>query len=225
EQGNLVAMLGMDVPARAYILSLAVYALLPLLIALMLIILVVGEGIRRARREALLEQKAEFLSIASHQIRTPLIGIRWAVEQVLEATSLPERELDTLTLVHESTLDLIARVNNLLDVAAIEQRGLTPNQSILMRPLLEEITNSLELSAKRKSVHLRIDDSVAQELEVAGNRDTLQHIFFNLLGNAVKYTREGTEVTVSYAWMLEGHQFSVSDHGVGIPAAEQELIF
>jgi signal transduction histidine kinase len=227
--GDLIAMLGMDVAAAPYLINLLIASALPLLVMLLLLILLATDTMRRGRRESLLTQKAEFLSIASHQIRTPLVGIRWAVEQVLSSknSTLSERDRHTLDLTHESSLSLIGRVNNLLDVTALEQRtgALEINQSILMRPLLEEIVETLALSAKRKDVHIVIDDTVASDLELAGDRQTLQHIFFNLLGNAVKYTREGTTVTVSFGWTPDGHQFSITDHGLGISAPEQELIF
>ncbi|HEV7121393.1 MAG TPA: ATP-binding protein [Candidatus Paceibacterota bacterium] len=227
--GRLIAMLGMDVPAQQYITDLIAYASLPLLVALVLIILLLVDGMRRARKEVLLAQKAEFLSIASHQIRTPLTGIRWALEQVLnsDASALSASDRDILALTHESSLGLIGRVNNLLDVTALEQNGdhAKPNQSVLMRPLLEDIARSLALSAQRKEVSIAIDESVPEDLELASDRQALQHIFFNLIGNAVKYTNARTAVTVSYCWTTDGHQFSIADHGLGIAPAEQELIF
>lgn len=226
--GKLIAMLGMDVPARQYLMDLAAYASLPLLLALLLLILLLADGMRRTRDEGLLSQKAEFLSIASHQIRTPLIGIRWAVEQVLksEDSALGARDRDILALTHESSLGLIGRVNNLLDITAIERRGpAAPNQSVLMRPLFEGIADSLSLSAQRKNVTITIDDSVPSGLELIGDRQTLQHIFFNLMGNAVKYTRADTAITISYGWTTDGHEFSIKDHGLGIAPEEQELIF
>jgi signal transduction histidine kinase len=227
--GTLIAMLGMDVPAGPYLLDLITYASLPLLLALLLLVLLLVDGIWRARKEALLSQKAEFLSIASHQIRTPLIGIRWAIEQVLfsNGSTLSDRDRNTLSLTHESSLGLIGRVNNLLDVTALEQQGAlrAPNQSVLMQPLLKEIADSLELSAKRKQVSIVLDESIPSDLEVTSDRQTLQHIFFNLLGNAVKYTRSETTITVAYGWTPDGHQFTITDHGLGIAASEQELIF
>jgi signal transduction histidine kinase len=94
-----------------------------------------------------------------------------------------------------------------------------------MRSLLEGIADSLVLSAQRKDVTITIDDTVPAGLELSGDPQTLQHIFFNLIGNAVKYTRTGTVITISYGWTPDGHQFSILDHGLGIAPDEQELIF
>lgn len=228
-QGNLIAMLGMDLPAHQYLTDLAVYASLPLLATLILLLLMLAEGARRRRHTQALEQKAEFLSIASHQIRTPLTGIRWAVEQVLASphTTLAPGDRDTLSLVHDSSLSLLARLNNLLDVAALEQRGLGAlhAEPILMRALIEDIVTSLALSAERRGVTVTIDDSIHPDLTLTGDRQTLYHIFFNLIGNGVKYTREDTEVKIGYGWTPEGHAFTISDHGPGIAPAERDQIF
>jgi len=227
--GNLIAMLGMDMPAGPYITDLIVYASLPLLFTLLLIILLVLDRTRRRRKEDALAQRAEFLSIASHQIRTPLTGMRWALEQLLasKTSTLSEADRHILSLTHESSSDLIARVNNLLDVTTIEHRGGVnePNQSVLMRPLFESIKDSLMLSAKRKNITIVLDDTLPNDLELVCDRQAMQHVFFNLIGNAVKYTHPDTDVTVSYGWTPEGHTFCIRDRGLGIAPSEQELIF
>ncbi|KND49207.1 MAG: two-component system, OmpR family, aerobic respiration control sensor histidine kinase ArcB [Parcubacteria bacterium C7867-008] len=227
--GNLIAMLGMDVPAAPYITDLVVYAALPLLFALLIIVLLISDRTRRRRKEDVLAQRAEFLSIASHQIRTPLTGMRWALEQLLDSktSTWSEGDRTILSLTHESSSDLIARVNNLLDVTTIEHRGgvTEPNQSVLMHPLFESIVESLMLSAKRKGITITLDSTLPNDLEIVCDRQSIQHVFFNLIGNAVKYTKPDTEVTVSYGWTPEGHQFSIRDRGMGIAASEQTLIF
>lgn len=227
--GNLIALLGMDLPAEQYFTDLFVYAALPLLLVAILLLILAAGGARRRRHARELEQKAEFLSIASHQIRTPLTGIRWAVEQVLASskTTLAAGDKETLSLVHDSSLSLLGRVNNLLDVAALERRGTSAlhTESILMRALIEDIVTSLALSAERRDVKIIIDDSLHPDLVLTGDRQTTYHIFFNLIGNAVKYTRSGTEVKIAYGWSPEGHQFTISDHGPGIALEEREQIF
>lgn len=227
--GNLIAMLGMDLPAGQYISDIAVYAMLPLLVTLITLLILAAEGARRRRHVQALEQKAEFLSVASHQIRTPLTGIRWAVERILNSpkSTLDPKDRDVLSLVHDSSLGLLTRVNNLLDVAAVEQRGsiVLHKEPLHVRTLIEDIVSSLTLSAKRRDVSLIIDESVHTDLVIDGDRQTTYHIFFNLIGNAVKYTREHTEVRIAYGWTPEGHMFTVTDHGPGIAASEHEQIF
>jgi signal transduction histidine kinase len=118
-------------------------------------------------------------------------------------------------------------VNNLLDVAAIEQKGanVLHKESILIRALLEDIVSSLTLSAERRSVSITLDDSIHTDLTITADRQTTYHIFFNLIGNAVKYTRADTAISIGYGWTPEGHSFTVADHGLGIPPEEREKIF
>ncbi|HEY0979559.1 MAG TPA: HAMP domain-containing sensor histidine kinase, partial [Candidatus Paceibacterota bacterium] len=185
----------------------------------------------RVRRQevAYLEQKAEFLSIASHEIRTPLTGIRWAIEGLLKRENPPlhSKTRTVLALVHESCLGLIGRVNNLLDLTALEGKKvafLRPEE-IAIAPFLEDIADSLALSAQQRNVAIVLDASVRSAGTLTGDRQMLHHAFFNLLSNAVKYTREGTSVRVSYAQENGGHVFQVRDEGAGVRPEDRERIF
>ena len=226
-EGNIVAMLGMDLPASRYLADVLAYSVLPLLIALALTIVIVAMDRARARERGYLEQKAEFLSIASHEIRTPLTGIRWAIEGLLKRENPPldPKSRSILVLVHESCLGLIGRVNNLLDLTALEGKRAASlrMERIEALPFIEDIIDSLALSARQR--HVSLTANVAPEVVFMGDRQMMHHAFFNLLTNAIKYTREGTEVTVSYAHEAGMHVFRVADSGEGIPPEDQERIF
>lgn len=228
EAGNVVALLGMDLPATEYLTDLAIYSALPLLVMLALVcILLILEQTRRKER-AYVEQKTEFLSIASHEIRTPLTGIRWAVEGLLKRQNPPldPKSRVILSLVHESCLGLVGRVNNLLDLSSLEGKTqVLRMEAISIRSFLEDIVDSLLLSARQRDVTLHIDVSVPEDLVVRGDRQILHHAFFNLLTNGIKYTHEGTRVSISYAAEQGMHAFSVSDEGDGIAQSEQATIF
>lgn len=227
--GDVIAIFGMDLPAARYLADAAAYALLPLFLTALLGILMLA--VDRTRRQQLryVEQRAEFLSIASHEIRTPLTGIRWAVEGLLTRQNPPldPKTRTVLALVHESCLALIGRVNNLLDLSKLEDAGsarLRPEE-IGIPAFLEDIADSLALSAAQREVAIVLDDSVARAGTLVADRQMMHHAFFNLLTNAVKYTRAGTPVRVSYEHEGGMHRFRVSDQGDGIPRAEQERIF
>lgn len=229
ETGNVVAMLGMDLPATRYLTDLFIYSLLPFLVSVLLVLVVVAlEGLRR-RELSYLEQKAEFLSIASHEIRTPLTGIRWAIEGLLKRENPPidPKTRTILALVHESCLGLLSRVNNLLDLTALEgaQTASVREERLEARAFLEDIVDSLLLSARQREVSLHIDDSVGSEVSFVADRQMMHHAFFNLLTNAIKYTREGTAVRIAYEHADGLHRFRISDQGEGIPPEEQEKIF
>jgi len=224
--GRVIALLGIDLPANRFIGDALAYASLPLLASLALLALLWGYERVRRRERLLVEQKAEFLSIASHEIRTPLTGIRWAVEGLLK-DELPEAMRSTLALVHENSLRMLARVNNLLDLNALDGRGkaMLKKEPIDMRGFLAEIAATLELSAREREVSINIGPSVDAAGTITADREMLHHAFFNLLANALKYTKRGTSIEVSYARSGAAHEFRVKDGGPGIPAEEAERIF
>ncbi len=229
EAGTVIAMLGMDLPASRYLGDAIAYAMLPFLASLLvMLLLLAGEQMRR-REHAYLDQKAEFLSIASHEIRTPLTGIRWAIEGLLKrkAPPLDPKSRTVLALVHESCLSLIGRVNNLLDLTALEG-GNTASfrpEAIELQDFVEDIADSLALSAQQHEVSIVVDRSVATAGTVTADRQMLHHTLFNILTNAVKYTRAGTAVTIAYADAETAHELRVSDRGNGIAPEDQERIF
>lgn len=226
-EGNIIAMLGMDLPAEQYLRDVSTYSALPLLFAFAVILLLALNLRARLRELRYVEQKSELLAIASHEVRTPLTGMRWALERTLEGKNgeLPVDAARVLGQVHESSLRLITRINNLLDMNALSARGKYAfhKEHVLVKPLIDDVVQSLTLSASQRNV--RIVAEVPRDASVPADRQMLQHALFNLLANAVKYTKEGTEVTVRYAERAKEHRFEVIDHGNGISEAEKTRIF
>ena len=227
--GTVLAMLGMDLPANEYVSDVLAYSVLPLFAALILATVLIATERARMRELSYIEQKAEFLSIASHEIRTPLTGIRWAIEGILkrERESMEPRTKLTLELVHESCLGLLARVNNLLDLTALESNTALnlKKELIEIYPFIKDIADSLALSAQQRDVTIMIDPSVEAAGSFRIDRQMMHHAFFNLLTNAIKYTNEGTQVTILARTEDTHHVFEIADHGSGISKENQERIF
>lgn len=228
-RGEVVALLGLDLPAAEFIFNASAYALLPLLIALLLLVLVTAAERLHAREFRAIGQKAEFLSIASHEIRTPLTGIRWAIESILKDRHAPADPVlkNMLEQVHGNCIALIARVNNLLDVTAFETKGgsVLHRTTFAIRPFVEEIADSLVLSARERMVRIEIDPSIPTDVMLTADAQTMHHVFFNLIANGVKYTRPETEVRISYSETPSAHLFIFTDHGDGMDPLDQEHIF
>lgn len=223
--GEVVALLGIDLPADDFITDALAYASLPLLTALMLFVILLAAHRVRLREERVLEQRAEFLSIASHEIRTPLTGVRWALEDVLSASKITDKETaHTLGQVHTTTVSLVERINNLLSVTKLEQRAELKEEVIDMHELIEDVFASFTLPASQKKVSLVLDQSVSSPLLVRTDPGIMRHIFFNLLSNAIKYTKEGTKVEVRYEEGKE-HTFVVHDEGAGVPQDARASLF
>lgn len=225
EQGVIVAMLGIDLPAEAFLRDLYAYTALPALIAFsVLLFLIAGELARRRERKSI-DEKEEFLSIASHEIRTPLSGVRWGLEQLSRNATLPEVERPLVALMHETSVTLIARLNNLLDEHSFEHAAerTFKKDTVYVEAFMREAASTLMLAAKERGITISLPS--APDASVQADSQLLRHVFQNLIGNAIKYTKPNTTVTVTYGREDGMHVFRFKDEGEGIPEEERARIF
>lgn len=226
--GRLVAMLGIDVPADAYMRSALFYASIPMIVAVLLSLLVSLALYFRRRELEYLAHQAEFLSIASHEIRSPLTGIRWALGSVLQTTPSPISNDVRIMLLkaHTNTINLIYRISNFLSVSALEGHVATVQKEPLkVHKIISDVMRDLSLTAEERKIVIHIDVSLTETLEIQGNPEYMRQIFFNIIANAVKYTRQESTITISYLRADSAHEIRVHDEGEGISSADQERIF
>jgi len=228
ETQTVVALLGMDVAGFAYILDSVAYGILPLLLMAMVIILLVVLKKRFDKEQYYIDQKAEFLSIASHEIRTPLTGIRWAAERIIKSNSnsFDKESKGRMLLIHENCVGLINRINNLLSVTVLEGKRAQElkKEFVLIKPLIEEIVQSLKLSALSRFVDFNLSN-FPTGLRINCDPEKIRQVLTNLISNAVKYTKNNTSVKISYSRNKNIHSISITDQGKGIDEAEQKMIF
>lgn len=226
DTGGIVAVLGMDVDAAHYSEIVTLAASIPLLIALVLIIVIlIYEWVRR-RDQQLLQLKSELVSIASHELRTPITGIRWASERLLKATAGTPNEA-TVRAVYDSAERLQVSVEDVLQLTHVtSQKARALNLApCAMTALVEEVCDTQRLAAQGREVKLVMDDSWPPHLLIACDADKIKRALHNIVSNAVKYTRDKTDVVLHYALVGKEHCLTVSDHGIGIPKEEQGKVF
>jgi signal transduction histidine kinase len=176
------------------------------------------------------EMKSEFVSVASHELRTPLSTIKNAVQLILrgKAGEINETQANFLSIAERNIVRLTNILNNLLDLTRIESGKIGMKfEDLDLRGPLDFIASSLKPQADGKSIHLKTE--VPEQLApVYGDREKIERILMNLIGNAIKFTPEGGEVVVS-AKLIDGSKnsvaISVRDSGVGIPADQLGKIF
>ena len=175
--------------------------------------------------------KDEFLANTSHELRTPLHGIIGITESILEASSpsVTEETAHNLRLVARSGRRLSRLVDDILDFAKLTHGDLELNRRPLqLRSLVDVVMELSRPLASGKPLQLLTDVDPDLPLMYA-DEDRLQQILYNLVGNAIKFTHEGT-ITVSGRPLIESGgsravEVTVADTGIGIPPIRQEAIF
>jgi len=173
--------------------------------------------------------KTEFVSLASHQLRTPLSAINWYTEMLLagDAGKITKTQKEYLEEVSHGSKRMAELVGALLNVSRIEMGTFAVEPELTdIVALANDVLDELKLKMTEK--HLHIETKFANNFQKVSVDPNLTRIVFqNLLTNAVKYTPEEGKVSVSVDLLSEGNLFSivVSDTGYGIPKNEQSQIF
>ncbi|KAG2442020.1 hypothetical protein HYH02_009812 [Chlamydomonas schloesseri] len=171
-----------------------------------------------------IERKDEFLSAMSHELRTPLNGIIGLSDSMIAGAcgNLPDKAVKTISTVKLSGKRLLQLINDILDAAKMKQGMLViKHEKVDIKRLVSDVLD-LSLPLVRKGV--RLINNVGNVPKIVGDNGRIVQILYNLVGNAAKFTRQGT-VSVS-AGVVEGKVYiTVSDTGVGIPPDKIDKIF
>jgi signal transduction histidine kinase len=189
---------------------------------------VAEEAIARQRLDEIDHLKSDFLARASHDLRTPITSITWSVQNLLDGVvgQISDRQREYLETVRTSAGLLARLVNNLVEISRLElSRGRIEIEPVDLPSAVAETLASLKPVATQREVRFKCD--VATELpSVRGNRDKLLEILANLIENALRYSPNGGEIEITVdRGAGPRRRFSVRDHGPGIAAGEEEIIF
>lgn len=179
-------------------------------------------------RLRLLDQmKTNLVATASHELKTPLTSIRLAVHLLLEETvgSLTPKQTELLLDARENSERLVSTVNDLLDLARLEEGSRQlDRQSISVATLLWGVADPVRVRATDKGIGLEVDVSPGLP-EINVDVERIGHAISNLLDNAVTYTDAGGTIKLSAKRDAEFVVISVEDTGCGIPAESLPRIF
>jgi signal transduction histidine kinase len=174
--------------------------------------------------------KSEFVSLASHQLKTPLTAIGWLAEGLLSGDkgSLNAEQKKYVENIHTTDRQMMAMVNDLLNVSRIELGTLQLRpEDIAVHAFAQSVVDEQKVVAEEKHVQLTLnfEDNLPT---MHADKNLLRMIFQNLLSNAIKYTPEGGLVTFAIArggGTRDAIFLTVTDTGIGIPKDEQDKVF
>jgi len=171
------------------------------------------------------DQEAQFVSDASHELKTPLSILLGETNVALSKPRKTKEYKEILISIEEEVKRLILLVENLLFLARISQQNtVLVNQSVDIVDLIVITINKLSSQSKAKNIHISFSPPDSA-VTVEGNPTLLSQLFYNLIENAVKYTHDQGKVSVTVS--KHGHRVKckISDTGIGISTVELEKIF
>ena len=172
------------------------------------------------------KKHAEFVSNVSHEMKTPLAGIRAYIELLMEDDAEdPKTRQEFLGIIDSQATRLQRLIDNLLNIARIEAGVVSVSKKPQsLNSILEESVEIIKVQAEQKNIALKVELS-SMYLGVYVDRDMIMQTAINLLSNAVKYTPSGGAVTLR-SFMDEPYiSFSVADTGVGLSEEDQAKVF
>jgi len=171
--------------------------------------------------------KTEFVSLASHQLRTPLTSVKWYSEMLLEedAGKLNKKQKRYAVAIYQGNERMIELVRNLLNVSRIEMGNLAVNLKLTdIGEILRKIVKEQAPFIKRKKHDVVVEISEGLPKIFTDPQLSLM-IFQNLLGNAIKYTPTGGKITCIMEKKDKEIIIGIKDTGIGIPENQQNKIF
>ncbi|MBI4049279.1 MAG: HAMP domain-containing histidine kinase [Candidatus Doudnabacteria bacterium] len=171
--------------------------------------------------------QSDFITLTSHQLRTPLSGVKWLLELLQsDGTNLNKKQKDLLQKIYSSNERMIALVNDLLEVSRIEagesKLYLQPTDlAPIIRGLLKEKED--QIKKKRIKVALIVEQEPLPLVRTEPNK--IRQALGNLVSNAISYTPESGSVSIALSVQDGTILVSIKDTGVGIPKEEQKQVF
>lgn len=229
DSGKTIALLGIDVPSSNYYMQIALYAIIPLLLtAIPVSVLYRNRKLEEKERE-ISDLKTQFVTVASHDLRSPLNGVLWGVQSLIAPGANPnitEDQHKILTAVYNSTASSLATVNEILDFSIFDRDKADKLQRVAIDlvDVLNDTQKVLALAAQEGNVTISKSGEWPESLTSTGDPGALKRAFGNVLSNAIKYSPKSTTIDLLYERQGDKHIISVRDHGIGIPEKEQAKV-
>lgn len=171
--------------------------------------------------------KTEFVSIVSHQLRAPLTGIKWTINLIKKENSPPltDEQAERLEMIEENNQRMINLVNDLLNIARVEQGRLNIKpEPIRLKKIIRALIKEYEELANASNIKLSF--APGKDLGFAFiSRQGIELVFRNLIDNAIRYTQGGGKIKINLFKKGNSIRCEIKDNGVGIPKEDQKRIF
>lgn len=163
------------------------------------------------------QMKSEFIKIMSHQLRAPLVSIKWQIESFFSKTENEREKIyceETIKSVQKSNNSLLDLINKFIALKNIEEDNFSLNKTeFKLGDLIEEAINSKNQIFKNNII---LNNKAGEEIKINADRDKIRIVIENLLDNALKYSLDGKEIGINIEKYRNEIKVLIIDKGVGI---------
>jgi len=171
------------------------------------------------------KMRSDFVANVSHELRTPLTAIRGYTETILHEKLQEEQLKSFLRIIDRETLRLSDLLNDLLDLAQIEnEKGFVKKETVDLKEMINEAVGRVDLLREQHQVQIECL-LAAENFAVSGNYEWLCQALINILENSIRHGKSGGTIKISLSRNQAGAELKVCDDGPGIPEADLPYIF
>jgi signal transduction histidine kinase len=175
------------------------------------------------------KQKSDFVSIASHQLRTPVTAITGYSSMLIEGTygALPVNVIEVLGKVYQSSRNLAVIIDDFLTISHIEQGKMTYKfETVEMKKMIDALVDEFRPAANNKGLFIHFTTDGYEEYNITGDFGKIRQVLSNLVDNAIKYTISGgVEIHITKDFTFHKTRIMVKDTGIGLSEESISALF
>lgn len=172
--------------------------------------------------------KSEFISVVSHQLRSPLSNLKWAIEFLMSGKlgSIQSKQLEYFKILKENSSRMQELVSDLLTVSRIESaKFVSKKDCFSLSDLVKDLLFQFEPFAKASNVQIELNNNEKNLPKILGDSFQIRQAIENLLDNAIRYVKERGVVEIDVFKKGNNVVLAIKDNGVGIPEGDKKYIF
>lgn len=179
------------------------------------------------KQKRLSEIKTDFINNMTHEFKTPIATISISSEQLMKENTLnnPEKIKTYSQIIKDESNRLKSQVDQILNIALLDStRTQLSKKPIDFHAIITDVTEKVKIRAEEKKCRIKLELEALQHI-ILGDADHVTNVMFNLMDNALKYSKENPQIIIRTKNKNQFLIVEVEDNGIGIPAKQQKMIF
>ena len=169
------------------------------------------------------KMRREFTANVTHELKTPLTSISGYAEMIASGLVEPEDVQGFAKRIHKESGRLLSLISDIMELSKLDEKSSDESVApVNLASIAKEVAEDLKTNAEKHNVIIKVN---AEKVVINGNRNQLYELVYNLCDNAIRYNREGGQVSITVDADNNGKHIIVSDTGIGIPEKHQGRIF